>query len=139
MNMIISHIRQDDDGRWMIQTNDEHQRGVAELAGKFAADFDMAAWGEVVGLLHDKGKEKRAFQEHIMRNSGYRPEVVVSGNKDHAVVGALIAKQLFPQFHLLMDNVLMGHHRGLYDEEECQQKLFQKLYNLGNLIPLMQL
>ncbi len=123
MNMIISHIRQDDDGRWMIQTNDEHQRGVAELAGKFAADFDMAAWGEVVGLLHDKGKEKRAFQEHIMRNSGYRPEVVVSGNKDHAVVGALIAKQLFPQFHLLMDNVLMGHHRGLYDEEECQQKL----------------
>ena len=123
MNMIISHIRQDDDGQWMIQTNDEHQRGVAELAGKFAADFDMAAWGEVVGLLHDKGKEKRAFQEHIMRNSGYRPEVVVNGNKDHAVVGALIAKQLFPQFHLLMDNVLMGHHRGLYDEEECQQKL----------------
>lgn len=107
----------------MIQTNDEHQRGVAELAGKFAADFDMAAWGEVVGLLHDKGKEKRAFQEHIMRNSGYRPEVVVNGNRDHAVVGALIAKQLFPQFHLLMDNVLMGHHRGLYDEEECQQKL----------------
>ena len=123
MNKIISHIRQDDDGQWMIQTNDEHQRGVAELAGKFAADFDMAAWGEVVGLLHDKGKEKRAFQEHIMRNSGYRPEVVVNGNKDHAVVGALIAKQLFPQFHLLMDNVLMGHHRGLYDEEECQQKL----------------
>ena len=123
MNKIISHIRQDDDGQWMIQTNDEHQQGVAELAGKFAADFDMAAWGEVVGLLHDKGKEKRAFQEHIMRNSGYRPEVVVSGNKDHAVVGALIAKQLFPQFHLLMDNVLMGHHRGLYDEEECQQKL----------------
>lgn len=123
MNIIISHIRQDDDGQWMIQTNDEHQRGVAELAGKFAADFDMAAWGEVVGLLHDKGKEKRAFQEHIMRNSGYRPEVVVNGNKDHAVVGALIAKQLFPQFHLLMDNVLMGHHRGLYDEEECQQKL----------------
>lgn len=123
MNIIISHIRQDDDGQWMIQTNDEHQRGVAELACKFAADFDMAAWGEVVGLLHDKGKEKRAFQEHIMRNSGYRPEVVVNGNKDHAVVGALIAKQLFPQFHLLMDNVLMGHHRGLYDEEECQQKL----------------
>lgn len=123
MNMIISHIRQDDDGQWIIQTNDEHQRGVAELAGKFAADFGMAAWGEVVGLLHDKGKEKRAFQEHIMRNSGYRPEVVVNGNKDHAVVGALIAKQLFPQFHLLMDNVLMGHHRGLYDEEECQQKL----------------
>ena len=123
MNKIISHIRQDDDGQWMIQTNDEHQRGVAELAGKFAADFDMAAWGEVVGLLHDKGKEKRAFQEHIMRNSGYRPEVVVNGNKGHAVVGALIAKQLFPQFHLLMDNVLMGHHRGLYDEEECQQKL----------------
>lgn len=107
----------------MIQNNDEHQRGVAKLAGKFAADFGMAAWGEVVGLLHDKGKEKRAFQEHIMRNSGYRPEVVVSGTKDHAVVGALIAKQLFPQFHLLMDNVLMGHHRGLYDEEECQQKL----------------
>lgn len=109
---IISHIRSDN---WTIQTNDEHQEGVACLASEFANDFGMGEWGRIVGLLHDKGKEKTAFQQHIQKESGYKPDIRVEGDYKHAYVGALVAKRLFPKHHVLMDNALMGHHRGLYD------------------------
>ena len=109
---IISHIRSDN---WVIQTNDVHQEGVASLASEFANDFGMGEWGRIVGLLHDKGKEKMAFQQHIQKESGYKPGIRVEGDYKHAYVGALVAKRLFPKHHVLMDNALMGHHRGLYD------------------------
>lgn len=106
-----------------IQSNDEHQKGVARLVAQFAADFDMAEWGRVMGLLHDKGKEKKAFQQHIIKESGLDSEVKVDGDYRHAYVGALIAKKLFPQYHPLMDNSLMGHHRGLYDHGDLVEMM----------------
>lgn len=121
--IVISHLYKNDIGDWVIQTNEDHQIGVAALAKRFASDFGMDTWGEVLGLLHDKGKEKKAFQEYIKKSSGYQPDTIVSGNKDHAIVGALVAKRLFPQQHILLDNILMGHHRGLYDMGDCLQKL----------------
>lgn len=62
-NIIISHINSNGD----LQSNDDHQLGVATLASQFAGDFGMSEWGKVIGLLHDKGKEKTAFQQHIMK------------------------------------------------------------------------
>lgn len=115
---IISHVRMTD---MVCQSNDDHQRGVAERAETFAAEFGMAEWGRVLGLLHDKGKEQRAFQQHIIKESGLNPNVKVEGDYRHAYVGALIAKKVFPQQHLLMDNALMGHHRGLYDNGEMNE------------------
>lgn len=118
MKEIISHIRPED---WEIQSNEDHQRGVALLASQFAADFGMAEWGRVLGLLHDKGKEKNAFQQHILKESRKDPYIKVEGDYRHAYVGALIAKVLFPKYHLLMDNALMGHHRGLYDDGDVKE------------------
>lgn len=115
---IISHVRMTD---MVCQSNDDHQRGVAERAEAFAAEFGMAEWGRVLGLLHDKGKEKKAFQQHIIKESGLNPNVRFAGDYRHAYVGALIAKKLFPQHHLLMDNAIMGHHRGLYDNGEMNE------------------
>lgn len=120
---IISHLYQNTDGDWAIQSNEDHQKGVARLAKRFAGDFNMSSWGEVLGFLHDKGKEKKAFQEYINKVSGLAPNITVSGNKDHAYVGALVAKLLYPRLHLLLDNIIMGHHRGLYDMDECMSKL----------------
>lgn len=117
-NTIISHVRQSD---MAIQSNDEHQRGVAELASKFAEVFGMAEWGRVLGLLHDKGKEKKAFQHHIIKESGLDPKIKVDGDYRHAYVGALIATELFPNLHLLIDNALIGHHRGLYDDGDMRE------------------
>ncbi|MBO4282159.1 MAG: HD domain-containing protein, partial [Bacteroidales bacterium] len=64
--IVLSHVRQTD---MAIQPNDEHQEGVARLASQFAEEFGMAEWGRVMGLLHDKGKERKAFQQHIQKES----------------------------------------------------------------------
>ncbi|MBR5910752.1 MAG: CRISPR-associated helicase Cas3' [Bacteroidales bacterium] len=127
MKEIISHIRKTDD--WEIQTNEAHQQGVANLASQFAAEFGMSEWGKVIGLLHDKGKEKKAFQQHIIKESGLDSTVKVEGDYRHAYVGALIAKTLFPKQHLLMDNVLMGHHRGLYDDGDMKEVMKLEMPN----------
>ncbi|NLN99237.1 MAG: CRISPR-associated helicase Cas3' [Bacteroidales bacterium] len=116
---IISHIKEKD-GKWEIQSNAEHCEGVARLAARFAGEFGYGEWGRVMGLLHDSGKERHAFQQHIMRESGYDPSVHVEGNYDHAYVGALLAKELFPKQSPLITNALMGHHRGLYDSGEWE-------------------
>lgn len=118
MERIISHIRNDNGS---IQSNEDHQLGVSLMASQFASIFGMTEWGRVLGLLHDKGKEKKAFQQHILRESGKDPFIKVEGDYRHAYVGALIAKVLFPQYHLLMDNALMGHHRGLYDDGDMKE------------------
>ena len=122
MEKTISHIRTTD---WAIQSNKEHQNGVAQLAASFANEFGMAEWGRVMGLLHDKGKEQKTFQQHIMKESGFQPDAYIEGNYDHAYVGALIAKELFckPPYYQIIANALMGHHRGLYDEGDKQEIL----------------
>lgn len=125
--IVISHIRKNETG-WEIQTNEAHQAGVAKLAEGFANAFGMGEWGRVLGLLHDKGKEKLAFQQHIMKESGYDETIRVEGDYSHAYVGALIVRKLFPGFNLLMENVLMGHHRGLYDDDERTHYLKEKTF-----------
>lgn len=122
MTTIISHVKSSDKEK-IIQTNEEHSQGVAELCEKFASEFGMGELGRVMGLLHDKGKEKKAFQEHIKKDSGLEPDIVVSGNSDHAYVGGLLAKRLFPTLYPLIANSLIGHHRGLYDYDECNKIL----------------
>ena len=94
--MIISHLYQDrNDGHWEIQSNEDHSNGVAELSSRFAGEFGLAPWGKLLGLLHDKGKESNAFQQHIMKESGYEPEAKVVGDYHHAYVGGIIARKLY--------------------------------------------
>lgn len=113
--MIISHIREKD---FAIQTNEEHSLGVAKLCEKFASDFGFGQIGRIMGLLHDKGKEQEAFQLYIKKSSGYDENAIVPAEHNHAYVGGLIAKKMLPFFSHLIDNPLMGHHRGLYDYVE---------------------
>ena len=125
-NIIISHIKKSPRG-WSIQSNDDHQRGVAILAEKFADDFGMGKWGKVLGLLHDIGKEKRSFQQHIMKESEYSPDISVDGDYSHAYVGGLVSHLLFPQASSILSNIIMGHHRGLYDDGVWKELLKQSL------------
>lgn len=40
--LIISHLYRDSkNGQWVIQTNEEHLRGVAELAAGFSGQFGL--------------------------------------------------------------------------------------------------
>lgn len=131
MTDYISHIRKNKDNSFAIQSNEEHQYGVAKLASNFANEFGMAEWGRIIGLLHDKGKEQNSFQQHIQKESGYSPDIKVEGDYKHAYVGALIAKKIFsnPPYYQIIDNIIMGHHRGLYDKGEKQEILKKEFPN----------
>lgn len=109
---VISHYRNEETPP---QSNEEHQRGVAELAEKFASPFGMGSYGAVLGLLHDKGKEQPDFQTYIRKVSGMCPELKVRNHPNHAYVGALIAKKYYAGMLPLLAYPIMGHHAGLYD------------------------
>lgn len=122
--MIISHVRNSDGA---IQSNEEHSEGVSKLCEKFAGEFGFGEWGRVLGELHDKGKERKTFQEHIIKDSGLDPSVRVEGDYQHAYVGALLARKLFgPTADNFFSNPIAGHHRGLYDIDELQSVLNER-------------
>ena len=99
----ISHIN----NSGAIQTNEEHQRGVAQRAERFAAEFGMGDLARLMGLLHDKGKEQTEWQKYIQGTTTTGP--------NHAYVGAIIAQRQYPQIAPLIAQPIAGHHRGLYD------------------------
>ena len=72
----VAHIKKSATGNnYLFQSNEEHLEGVAKLAEQFASEFGMGSWGYVLGLLHDKGKERKSFQDYIRQNSGFAPEI----------------------------------------------------------------
>ena len=99
--IIISHI--DDNG--VVQSNEEHQRGVALRAERFAAEFGMGDCGRLMGLLHDKGKEQREWQKYIQGLTKIGPH--------HAYVGACVVHRQNPQIAPFIAQPIAGHHRGL--------------------------
>lgn len=120
----ISHIRKDADGNIIaFQSNEEHSRNVAELANQFAVEFGMGDFGYVMGMLHDKGKEKDEFQNYIRLENGLADEkTYTQEGKAHAYVGGLIAKETLRHIYPLIGNPIMGHHRGLYDFTDLEDE-----------------
>lgn len=120
MEQLISHLYQDkQDGHWVIQSNEEHTDNVAKLASDFADEFGMAPWGEVLGKLHDKGKESNAFQKYIRKASGYAPDIKVPEEHRHAYVGGVIARRMYGKgIDNIFVNQIFSHHTGLHDSDE---------------------
>ena len=122
----ISHI----DNCGAIQSNEEHQRGVAQRAERFATEFGMGDCGRLMGLLHDKGKEQKEWQRYIQGKINTGP--------NHAYVGAIIAQRQYPQIAPLIAQPIAGHHRGLYDYcdyiEETKREL-PKDVTIDTIIP----
>lgn len=125
----ISHLFQNgDDGEWIIQTNEEHQRGVAEMATVFAEEFGMPSWGYTLGMLHDKGKERFAFQQYIRRVNGLPvTDCHVYKDHTHAFVGGILSRKLMGEGVLnLLSNQIVSHHSGLHDYGELETVLSEK-------------
>lgn len=102
---LISHLYQNkENGKWIIQTNDEHQRGVAEMATSFSGLFGLPSWGHTLGMLHDKGKERDAFQQYIRTTSGLPVTDEKSyGEHHHAFVGGILYNpqiEMFARFKM---------------------------------------
>lgn len=123
MSNIISHLKQGPSGDWTIQSNDEHCLGVAELAATFASEFGMAGWGRLLGLLHDRGKESYGFQAYIKRASGFDSTAFSDDPRLHSLAGAILAHNDKLDPLRWLSNAIAGHHRGLYDLTELDEKL----------------
>lgn len=125
----ISHIRRDADDKIVAyQSNEEHSRGVAELAERFASEFGMGHFGRIMGLLHDKGKEKTEFQNYIRyQNQLTEKKAYTHEGKAHAYVGGLLAKADLKAIFPLIANPIMGHHRGLYDYGDLESEAMREV------------
>lgn len=121
----ISHLRKNDElsNKWIFQSNEEHSKGVANLAASFAQKIGFEDWGIVMGILHDKGKEQEEFQRYIRKVSGYMPEIKNAVRTPHAYVGALLAKRLYPKSFPLLSMPIMAHHAGLHDFGDFMEKM----------------
>lgn len=121
MSSFISHINKDRS----IQTNEEHSKGVALLAEKYTSGFRFKFWGNLMGMLHDKGKEQELFQKRIKRASGLEEGEIPQC--PHAWVGAIIAKKLYPNSYPFVSRAILGHHAGLSDYPEFDNKMEESL------------
>ena len=125
----ISHLKQDTkvpEG-WTFQSNEEHSKGVAELASNFASSFGCSEIGYVLGELHDAGKEQHEFQDYIRKHSGYMPEIKYAPKTPHAYVGALLAKNIYPHLFPILSMPIVAHHSGLYDSVDFEEKMNEPL------------
>ena len=122
---IIAHTREDGS----LQTLPEHIQGVAHHCALFLEEAglpELAPLGRLLAQLHDAGKAQTAFQRYILGESDQKAP--------HSAAGALLATQLLPslpkghplkrtRIAQLLAYAISGHHRGLYDYGELENKL----------------
>lgn len=120
----IAHAR--DSGRTLHHL-DEHLREVGTLASGFAARFNSEVWGQAAGRLHDLGKFAADFQKMIRQATGVDPHLgdgTEGARIDHSSAGArhvwntLGKGQGWP-----LAAVIAGHHCGLVDHVDLEQRL----------------
>lgn len=101
----------------------EHLHGTSLLAGKFADVFDARSLGAYLGLVHDVGKARCAWQEGLLRAEAAGGPVVDAGGRsiDHKAAGTWLAAREAGLGLLSMP--LLGHHGGLPDRQDLKRCL----------------
>jgi len=122
----IAHLSPD--GR--VQLLENHLKGTAALAAKFALKVGMKEAGELIGLLHDIGKASQEFQNYIKSAVGlinpdeddYVDYKTRRGRVDHSSSGAqfiyqnLVTGNSEVKFIAqVLSLCLASHHSGLID------------------------
>ncbi|MCB0264783.1 MAG: CRISPR-associated helicase Cas3' [Calditrichaeota bacterium] len=134
----IAHVKQDEDGLWRIQTMQDHLDAVATLAGNFANKFGNRDWGEVLGYWHDLGKFHPAWQNYLIKKSGYNTETHIEenhGRPNHSTAGAVLALEKGNEAppSRILTYPIAGHHAGLPDWQPdfAGGELVNRLYKEG--------
>ncbi len=112
---IIAHVLNKDSlEEFELHMLHDHLDEVARLAGKFGESFRAQTWAETAGLLHDWGKYNKAFQQKIRIKSGMtQGRLPCSRESQHAIVGALIARDQYAGNFLPLAYSIAGHHAGI--------------------------
>lgn len=129
-----AHYRKVDD---MIQTVEDHLRGVSDLCEFYAQPLGFGNTGKLMGVLHDMGKYTDEFygymMEAIQREKNEKPKL--SSNIDHGRHGARL---LLKRYHNgeafrntmaeIMAMIICYHHGGLEDyiSEDLESKLLKR-------------
>jgi len=94
-----------EDGR--LQSVEQHSKGTARLAARFASLFDGEFLAEQMGLGHDIGKYSDGFKKRILQAG---PKV------DHSTAGGIEICKINPNpLGRVMAYGMLGHHGGLPD------------------------
>lgn len=102
----IAHFRKDG----CVQTVKEHCVNVSKYAAGSLRSLGLEKTGELLGLLHDMGKEKNDFQKYIMSLDGVR------GSVRHAYVGARYLLDLNDkEFAVVILSYVIAAHHSLFD------------------------
>jgi CRISPR-associated endonuclease/helicase Cas3 len=132
----IAHVRRKDTGEWdKPQSLKAHLKETADLAAKFAADFDSSEWAYALGMIHDNGKATREWQEYIRDKSGYDDEAAsetIPGKIEHSGQGAKLAEEIFGKgTGRFLSYCIAGHHTGLPDGIGTQSALEFRLQHVS--------
>lgn len=84
-NIFPAHIREKNDGSWLIQTVEEHLRQTAQIAAKIGKAYGLEAAGYLVGIVHDAGKLCDKFKKYIVKAANHEP--VRRGSVNHTFAG----------------------------------------------------
>lgn len=120
---MIAHVNHDKNGE--VHTWEAHSKAVGILASQFMQSYDPFRVAEISGILHDVGKLSNEFQKYIVQENGKR------GSVKHALPGAalifrnsLTIEGRLKNISFLIQIIIAGHHRGLYDlDQEFNNRL----------------
>ena len=147
---MIAHVRKKDDGSWDIPHSlEEHLKGTAFLAEKFASKFGSGTWGRAVGFAHDAGKGRKVWQQYLCGKSGYYDEEAhlegKPGKIPHAIYGAKLVEEIYGKgFGRLLAYCIAGHHTGLPDWSSAEgagqaslQYQLDQINHIDDIVPFV--
>ncbi|CAK0754206.1 CRISPR-associated endonuclease/helicase Cas3 [uncultured Gammaproteobacteria bacterium] len=110
------------------ETLECHLKRVSKRCAEFSAFFGAELPGTATGMLHDIGKLRAAFQDYIRgKNSG----------AEHSICGAVIALEKYGERKgKLLAYVIAGHHGGMPDGGELDDRLAKAKELLADMAPL---
>lgn len=97
------------------QSLSDHSLRVAQIASQFSIAFNSQQAASLLGLVHDLGKSRSAFQGYLRRQNGIDASDCDNGEHDHSGVGACWLAKEVPGFGKLLSYCVAGHHAGLPD------------------------
>lgn len=124
---------------------EQHLRAVATTCAEFAGELGLSApgaasWGEALGEWHDLGKYSDEFQAMLDRANGFEAHLEGTSDRvDHSTAGAQHAAETVPRIGRLLAYAIAGHHCGLADAQDLDNRLGKTIPDWTEIAPASQL